>query len=116
VIEILPLTPPLQGILVDETEWNAPLIKIVRYISPVVASRLNGEHNTPATGFQHFPSGTVQHHFQTFPGVVELEFGLGGEILSDCDRGMPLLVRVDSYDQVSLRYLLSFPGCGILHL
>jgi hypothetical protein len=29
---------------------------------------------------------------------------------------MPLLVRVNPYYQVSLRYLLSFPGCGILHL
>jgi hypothetical protein len=101
--------------LVDETEWHTPLIKVIRYISPVVAPRLDGEYDTPATGFQHFPSGTVQHHFQTFSCIVELEFGLGGEILSDCDRGMPLLVWVDSYDQVSLRHLLSFLGCGILH-
>jgi hypothetical protein len=73
MIKVLPLTPPLQGILVDETEWNAPLVKVVRYISPVVASRLDGEHNTPATGFQHFHSGSVQHHFQTFPGGVRTE-------------------------------------------
>jgi len=45
----------------------------------------------------------VQHHFQTLSGIIKLEFGLGGEILSDCDRGVPLLVWVNSYDQVSLR-------------
>jgi hypothetical protein len=115
VIQVFPFSPSLQGILVDETEWNAPLIKVVRYISPVVASRLDGEHDTPATGFHHFHSGTLQHRFQSLPGIVELEFGLGCEILSDSDRGMPLLVRVDSYDQVSLRHLPSFHGCGILH-
>ena len=31
-------------------------------------------------------------------------------------RIVPLLVRVDSYDQISLGCLLLFPGCSILHL
>jgi hypothetical protein len=116
VIEVLPLASPLQGILVDEPERNAPLIKVVRYIPPVVASCLDGEYDTSAIGFHHFYSGSVQHHFQTFPVIVEFEFAPSDEILSDSDCGMLLLVRVDSHHKVSLRNLVSFPGCGILHL
>jgi hypothetical protein len=102
--------------LVNKTEGNAPLIKVVRYIPPVVPSRFDSENDTPATGFHHFRSGSIYHHFQTFTGIVELELSLGSEVLSDSHRGMPLLMWVDSYDQVPLGHLLSFPGCSILYL
>jgi hypothetical protein len=81
-----------------------------------VASRLDGEYDTSAIGFHHFYSGSVQHHFHTFLVVVEFEFAPSDEILSDGDRGMLLLVRVDSHHEVSLWHLLSSPGCGILHV
>jgi hypothetical protein len=90
--------PSLQGVLVDETEWNSSLIKVVSYIPPVVAPCLDGEHDTLATGFRHFHSGSVQHHRQTFTGIVELELSLGGEVLSNSHRGMPFLMWVDSCD------------------
>jgi hypothetical protein len=105
-IKVLAFTPPLKGKLVDKAKWNVLFIQEEGYVSPVMTSRLDGKHDTPKAGFNHLHFGTFQHCSQTFPGIVDLEFGLGGEILSGCDRGILFLVRVNCHDQVSLRYFL----------
>jgi len=86
--------------LVYETERNIPPTKAVRYIPLVVTTCIDGEHDTPATGFHHLRFRSVQHHIQTFPGIPEFELGLAGQISSHQTRSMLLLIWVDSYDQV----------------
>ena len=50
-IRVLGLNPAKDA---DELqERNFLLIKVIRHISPVVASRLDSEHNSPAIGFHH---------------------------------------------------------------
>jgi hypothetical protein len=48
--------------------------------------------------------------------VVFVLWALGKDrLLTPLNIGMALLMRVNPYDQVSLRYLFLLPGCDILH-
>jgi hypothetical protein len=116
VIGILALLSLLQSILLDEIDWDAPLIKLIAVFYQWWSTVSMTDVTHPASGLQHFYSGSVRHHRQTFASIVEFVLDLGSEILIYHNRGRPLIVWIDSYDNVSVQPLLSFLGCSVLHL